>query len=115
MENTLDARVQGKPNYHWGHFLWAFIHTICIIDYMSELQTIKLKLENIVNIIPCEKCKLEYSNEINSNEFKMLDLTSDPLILFKWSVEFHNKVNTKLGKNIIFLEEAIKIWTTLQS
>lgn len=100
-----------KPNYHWGHFLWAFIHTICIVDHMSELQTIKLKLENLVNIIPCEKCKLDYSNEINSYEFKMLDLTSDSLILFKWSVEFHNKVNTKLGKELIQLEEAIQIWT----
>lgn len=108
LEHMEDVR---QPNYHWGHFLWAFIHTICIVDHMSELQTIKLKLLYLVNIIPCEKCKLDYSNEINSNEFKMLNLDSDPLILFKWSINFHNKVNVKLGKDQVPFEEAIHIWT----
>jgi hypothetical protein len=33
--------------------------------------------------------------------------------LFRWSVDFHNRVNTKLGKPVVTYEEALEKWTRI--
>ena len=37
--------------------------------------------------------------------------SEDPVVMFEWSVNAHNKVNEKIGKPIITTEEAFNIWT----
>lgn len=34
----------------------------------------------------------------------------DPLSMFKWTVKFHNEVNTRLNKPVISVDNAVKMW-----
>ena len=101
-----------KKNY-WAHQVWALIHTLCVIDFENNepiiLKTIEA-LKNLKYSILCESCRTEYENE-----FSRLDAL-DPkehMVLFKWSVEFHNRINVKVGKPVVSYEEALGLWTTV--
>lgn len=101
-----------KPKSHWGEHLWGFIHTICVVDhdyknYQYHQEVIK-KLKAIQHVLPCPKCLETYSFFIKRIDY--LDL-SQPMVLFYWSVDLHNAVNTKLGNPNISNEEALHIWT----
>ena len=96
--------------FDWGMCMWAFIHTICIVDSIDDIESIRTCLLNIVNVIPCKDCKSDYENELNF--IRELDLSNDINALFIWSINFHNKINKKLGKEQVSLEEALTIWTT---
>ena len=98
------------PMMHWGISLWIFIHTICIVDSIDDLESIRTCLLNIVNVIPCKDCKSDYENELHF--IRELDLSNDINALFIWSINFHNKINKKLDKEQVSLEEALTIWTT---
>ena len=63
----------------WGPSYWRFIH------YFSMNNCLDL-LQKLPEFIPCEDCKTEWIEPIDSE-----DLTH-------WSLALHNKVNTKLGK-----------------
>lgn len=55
--------------------------------------------------MPCQLCRYEYDQSIAD-----LGENSD---LFRWSVDFHNKVNAKLGKPVVTYEEALEKWTRI--
>ena len=84
---------------HWGSHLWAFIHTVTLKKEHRALEVVK----NIGPIMPCQLCRPDYDQSILG-----LDETSD---LFKWSVDFHNKINIKLGKPVFTYDEALQKWT----
>jgi hypothetical protein len=87
-----------RAKEHWGPSLWNFIHNITIIDQQSNLEdnkkVVKI-LNNIIDIIPCQKCCGLYNQFLE--KLKTLDL-SKSMILFYWSIDLHNAVNKKLGK-----------------
>ena len=92
-----------RPKFEWGPSIWSFLHTITIIDYedkpfgpgnMMYNKNIIEIIKSIGNIIPCKSCL-----NILNDELKLLDNLdlNESNILFKWSVDLHNKVNKKLG------------------
>ena len=104
---------QYTPKQHWGNSLWAFIHTITVIQYtrpeLNNLyhQNIIPNLQGILKVIPCDACKEMYQKHLD------LLLTLDfnkPLVLFRWSVDLHNQVNKKLLKKEITYEYAKNLW-----
>jgi hypothetical protein len=106
-----------RPIHHWGRHLWAFIHTITIIDYEqpplgpgNKIYAIKIveNLKGLLYTIPCDHCKKMYKEELQILD--TLDL-NESNALFKWSVDLHNKVNQKLNKEIITYEKALEIWS----
>jgi len=38
--------------------------------------------------------------------------SNDPLVLFRWSVNIHNRVNSRIGKPTLDPEQAMKKWST---
>jgi len=60
-------------------------------------------------VIPCGMCGQHFAELIQENPFPD---STDPLVLFKWSVDAHNIVNERAGKPIISFEEAMAIWTS---
>ena len=103
-----------RKRTHWGTQVWALIHTLCVIDFENNepivIKTIDA-LKNLKYCILCEPCRVEYEKEVSK-----LD-TLDPrehMVLFKWSVEFHNKINTRINKPIVSYEEALGLWTTVK-
>ena len=100
-----------KQKSHWGEHLWAFIHTICIVDdehnNYKYHKTVIDKLHGILDVLPCPKCRDTYSYHLQRLEH--IDLNKS-MELFYWSVDLHNAVNVKLGKRKISMDEAIRKW-----
>jgi hypothetical protein len=103
-----------RPKICWGSSLWAFIHTITIIDNddsnirNSEINEVIRILKNIEHIIPCKKCAKHYHEfieiELNQNIYENMQL-------FKIMFEYHNKINEKLSKKKIIYEDALHLWS----
>lgn len=103
-----------QSKYHWGKFLWEYIHTICIIDNVNKSVNLQMSkntivlLKHISESIPCESCKNEFKNAIvNLNLSEIIDLLQS-MELFKWSVDEHNKINRKNGIKDFPYTEALK-------
>ena len=110
--------IQSK--YHWGKFLWEYIHTICIIDNINKSVNLQISkntielLKHISNSIPCESCKNEFKNALVSlNLSETIDL-SQSMELFKWSVDEHNKINRKNGIKDFPYTEALKKYSCIK-
>ena len=99
----------------WGSSLWAFIHTITIIDNddtnirNSQINDVIRILKNIEHIIPCKKCAKHY------HEFIEIELKNENIYqnmqLFKLMVDYHNKINEKVYKKQILYEDALHLWS----
>jgi hypothetical protein len=99
-----------RENSNWGQHLWAFIHTITIIDFEDNQRFTTEIIENlkgISKVIPCKHCV-----ELYETHLKLLDNidTTQSMILFEWSVDLHNEVNIKVGKPIITYRKALELW-----
>jgi hypothetical protein len=86
---------------HWGPSLWAFIHIVTVNKEYRALEVVR----SIGPVMPCQLCRYEYDKSISE-----LDGSSD---LFRWSVDFHNTVNVKLGKPKFTYEQALEKWTRI--
>jgi hypothetical protein len=80
----------------WGNAFW---HTLHSIAYVYNPQTDKEKyydfFSNLGYILPCEECKLHYSQNLNKQELSIALETNENL--FKWVYDLHNKVNRQIG------------------
>ena len=62
----------------WGKVYWKMIHFLALHNIGKDF------LNQLVNFLPCDKCKEDW-----------IEPTDD---LIEWSLEYHNKVNKKMGK-----------------
>lgn len=96
---------------HWGTYLWGYIHTICIIDFQDNQPFVDKTIANLIelkNAIACPKCSKFYGEYLE--KLDTIDKT-ESMVLFKWSVDLHNAVNRKMGKEEWSFEDALKKWT----
>lgn len=94
----------------WGKHLWASIHFIAL-GYSdspsdSESKNYETFFNNLHKVLPCKSC----SNHLRDTLAKQHPLTPKDLVnkdaLFKWTVDLHNVVNTRLKKPTMSLDEA---------
>jgi hypothetical protein len=99
-----------RSKYNWGTHLWNYIHTITIIDFVSEQDNLyhsTIAYNVLKNLqFTCKKCQKEYEEELKNIDINLL---SKSMYLFEWSWNLHNKINNKLNKNIITYEEALEL------
>lgn len=100
-----------KAKHHWGPYLWSFIHTIAIVETPSAQEAASHRLHALAEAIPCPTCKSEYSKKLDV--LRYFDLRQ-PMVLFYWTVDLHNYVNTKLGKPTVTYTQARQIWCANQ-
>ena len=93
-----------NPTKHWGTHLWAYIHTISLMNKPEE--EVKACLKSIPDVIPCLACQFSF-REI-CNEIDNIDCSGHGL--FEWTVDVHNRINKSLGKPELTYEEAISIF-----
>jgi len=99
----------------WGNGLWIFIHTIAI-NYPEKPSPIDKKnvynfFTNLENVIPCEKCKNNYS--LHMKQLPLSSHLNNKNDLFKWTVDMHNMVNSELGKPILTVEQVKNIYKNM--
>ena len=91
----------------WGPKLWFFIHTIALNfpenPSFDDIKSYETFFENLKYIIPCDKCKLHYSQRLRENPISKY--LTDNNSLFIYTIDLHNEVNKSLGKRIYSYEE----------
>jgi len=97
---------------HVGPGYWANWHTTSLIANSKELKDIVAKsIVLAIETFPCKNpCRSDFIKYIKANPLLPAVKSNDPLSLFKWTVNAHNYVNEKLGKNIYNWQEAKEAW-----
>jgi len=85
----------------WGPKAWFFLET-CIMAYPEKpTNEDKIYMKNFLLslkfVIPCEKCRDNYSSHLKTYPLSD-EVLSNRDILFKWIVDVHNSANTKKTK-----------------
>ena len=93
----------GIPPEKWGPYFWGVIHLGCLTGSMTS-EFIAM----YPSVIPCRICGNHFAELIQELPFPE---SRDPMIMFEWSVNAHNKVNARIEKPILSVEEALAIWT----
>lgn len=106
-----------RPREEWGSHLWAFIHTMTIIDSdQPEVQRDQVDkavscLRGLVAALPCPKCRCHLEDALEGVDNK--DICQEiykPMGLFEWGVGLHNAINRRLGKKEWTVQDALERW-----
>ena len=97
---------------HIGPGYWASWHSTSLKANTEEVKAVIAK--NIVigvENFPCKNpCRKDFIKYIKANPLLPAVKSKDPLSLFKWTVDAHNYVNSKLNKSIVTWIEAKEMW-----
>lgn len=109
--------MPSRPRRHWGPALWAFLHTITIIDYPTDANVHRMQVDLCVrqlkamgDAIPCDVCAFHYKQHLQSWMISAGDGIYEKLALFRWSVDLHNSVNARILKKQWSFDNALFIW-----
>ena len=96
----------------WGPHAWQFLHSITLAypdnPTLEDKNNHAQFFNNIQYILPCQKCKGHYSQNIqNSPVEQHLDNKES---LFKRLVDIHNIVNVMNNKREYSYDEVIKLY-----
>lgn len=92
----------------WGPYVWYNFHILSYAYNDSDQEKYKVMFKSIPYIIPCLTCKehLKRSFIKSSPNDNIIDRKS----IIEWLNNLHNIVNKRLGKKIITLNRAEKIY-----
>ena len=89
-----------NPNF-WGPHAWIFLHTISM-NYPKkptdeDKQTYYQFFKGLEDILPCEKCAYNYSNNLQKHPLEQSLESRDSLI--RWLIQIHNYDMLRPGKD----------------
>ena len=98
----------------WGPYGWKFMHYVSLgypeSPSENDKRDYKAFFTSLQNILPCEKCQVNYQKNIYDHPIdNALDNRNS---LVKWIIDIHNRVNKELGKNELGNEESVKLYLT---
>ena len=99
-----------SPNL-WGPHLWKFMH-LFTLSYPNEPTEDEKDIAynfftSIQTILPCEKCRYNFKNHLETLTEEVLDSNEN---LVKWLFDIHNEVNKATGKPIFSFDDFINIY-----
>ena len=99
------------PNV-WGPKLWFVIHTFAL-NYpdnpnYEDKRVMEEFFNNLKYTIPCEKCRIHYTQRLERNP--IMNYLDSRQSLFKFTIDLHNQVNKSLGKRLYNYDEVVEIY-----
>jgi hypothetical protein len=98
----------------WGPPAWKFLHTLTFSypDNPSQMEREHAErlFESMRYLLPCQSCRKHYDIEYAKNP---PDTTSGTT-LSSWLVDVHNRVNVRLGKDVVSYLDAARMYKTGQ-
>lgn len=89
-------------NNIWGPPAWTFLHTVTYNYPENPTEDDKRNFYNffdsLQNVLPCEKCKGHYKQNIQKYDLKKSLGSREDLV--KWLIDLHNDVNRDNGKKV---------------
>ncbi len=94
----------------WGPYGWKFLHYITLTypkkPTQKDKENYKFFFQILGEILPCDKCKINYKKHISESPLSEKILNSK-YNLVVWLVNMHNKVNYLNDKKQYKLDEVI--------
>ena len=99
-----------SPNL-WGPHLWKFMH-LFTLSYPNEptedeKDTAYNFFTAIQTVLPCEKCRYNFKNHLETLTEEVLDSNEN---LVKWLFNIHNEVNKSTGKPQFSFDDFISMY-----
>lgn len=95
----------------WGGNLWNFIHYLTFAysetPSKSDMENMKTFFELLKKILPCEKCRYHYSQNLTKKPLTD-EILKSRYRFIEWAVDIHNEVNKMTGKPIMTVDDAIQ-------
>lgn len=93
----------------WGPSFWKILHIISL-NYPDKPSYIQKKniinfFTNLSNILPCNKCCINYKKKLKENPIE--NSINNKNSLMKWVIDLHNNVNKSLKKPLLTYEQAL--------
>lgn len=89
----------------WGPSAWRLMHLVAATYPERPTTETKRQYESffrsLEQVLPCAGCREGYSYLINGPVALTPAVLADRVALFRWTVEVHNAVNAKLGKEVL--------------
>ena len=89
-----------NPKY-WGYSGWVFLNSIALVYNPLQKQIYYNFFVSLKDILPCEKCKIHYSTQ--------LELLNNALenknTLLEWLLNIRNKINLEQNKKTKTLKD----------
>ncbi len=99
----------------WGPSFWFTLHNGAIKYPLNASPIWAERMKGFILgmqvMIPCEKCADHAISYIESNYDRLDDIVSGRDKLFKFFVDFHNKVNERYGKAVMNYEDAYRLYS----
>jgi hypothetical protein len=93
----------------WKHRFWFALHTRPLISGLRSPATERAWLASFARAIPCSGCRRHWREVIDNIPLNL----ASPRTHFAWTVRAHNAINRLLGKPIMSLRQARRLWTPL--
>lgn len=106
MDNLLTARF-GNINVPAGPAIWRRLHTMAL-GWDGRGDALRNTIALATNAIPCGSCKKHWVDLINAKP----PVCTTAEEFFQLTVDWHNAVNERLGKPILSVEDARKLYAT---
>lgn len=105
--------VAGISISKWGPSAWHFLHTISFTysetPSDADKQNMYAFLHAFAQILPCKKCRIEFTEYITKHVTHSSELLDSRESLIQFIHEAHNHVNMRLGKPIVGLNR-VRYW-----
>jgi len=88
----------------FGPYFWGALHAACFDP--ADMTALRNFIFLFPFVLPCSACRVSFMEILQE-----LPPPTCPRQIFAWSVEAHNRVNYKLGKPMMGLTEATRIWS----
>ena len=94
----------------WGPHGWIFLHSVTM-NYPKNPTNIDKQVyasffKSLQKVLPCEKCCVHYSQNIQESPIEPALESRDSLV--RWLIKIHNEVNQDLGKPLYTYEQVIE-------
>ena len=99
---------------NWGHPLWCILHLLSMLINMKDIEKMKILLENLQYLIPCNKCKKNYKIKLqkylkNGDEWRETVLNHKKILIYSLII-MHQQINIENNKKRSSVHEYYKYW-----
>lgn len=110
-----EAKLNPSDPNVWGPSLWLSLHTGAITYPIAASPITAHRMRGFILglpfILPCETCSAHAIEYVEKSKPILDHVCSGRQPLFKFFVDFHNSVNARLGKPIVTIDHAYKMYS----
>lgn len=101
MQPTTDLGM--NPTY-WGPGVWITVHLWALNLNLTDNNAFVNFMTNVINTLPCHMCRGHAQSYLRDHPLR--PSRTDPMWAFVWTIDMHNSVNERKGRNKWSYEEA---------